>query len=290
MPSMPPAAPAAIAPTWRAAATRPALGGNGFMSSASAAAPPRTCTSSSPPPCRRARPAAWARSIHQRHRLSAVRQRRQARAQRRSARTPTSKFPPSPTGKVPGRSHRRRPALGKMAAAEARAARRSAAAAAWPDRQGHGEELCRRHRRHADASGGRRMADVPAQLSGLELQPAQADHARQCEDPDPEMGLEHERGRRQPGDADRPCRHDVPVQHLQHGAGAGCAHRRADLGEPPRAGVARSPMAAPAASPSITTRSLSRPPTPCPCAGRAHRQAWCGNRRWAPPTTPTPAA
>ena len=65
----------------------------------------------------------------------------------------------------------------------ARRAAECAPPATGPDGQGHSEELCRCHRRHAQQPAGRRMADVPPQLSGLELFASQADHARQCEEP-----------------------------------------------------------------------------------------------------------
>ena len=113
--------------------------------------------------------------------------------------------------------------MGKMDAMEAAAAQFAAPV-------GHGLDVTGTVKNYVDVTD--EMLKHPADgewlmyrrnYAGWSYSPAQADHARECEDPDPEMGLEHERGRRQPGDADHPFRGDVPVQHLQHRAGAGCA-------------------------------------------------------------------
>ena len=62
---------------------------------------------------------------------------------------------------------------------------------------GAGTRLHASHRRDAASSSGWRLAHVPAQLSGLELQPAQADQRGQRQKSSAEMGLGDERRRRQ---------------------------------------------------------------------------------------------
>ena len=97
-------------------------------------------------------------------------------------------------------------------------------------------------------SAGRRLADVPRQLSGLELQPAESDHARQREGSAARVGLGDERLGRQPDDADRAQRHHLSGQPEQHRAGARWQDRRSDLGNARRS---RSGAAATAAIRSI---------------------------------------
>ena len=97
------------------------------------------------------------------------------------------------------------------------------------------EELRAGDRRDAAQSAAGRLADGAPELSGVELQPARRDHARQREGVEAGVELGDERSRRQPADAAGPQRHHVSRQHRQHDAGARCRHRRADLGEPGRA-------------------------------------------------------
>ena len=91
--------------------------------------------------------------------------------------------------------------------------------------------------------------------------PLDRDHPRQREGSAARVGLDDERGRRQPADAARARRHHLPHQHAERRAGARRRDRRADLGEPGRPEPARSASARCATSRSTTTRSISRPPT-----------------------------
>ena len=101
-------------------------------------------------------------------------------------------------------------------------------------RRGHGEELHAGHRRDAAQSGSGRLADGAPQLSGLEPQPADADHAGQREGSAARVELGHERGPGQRAVAARPQRHALSREHPEHRPGARRAHRRSDLGEPRR--------------------------------------------------------
>ena len=90
--------------------------------------------------------------------------RRRRRAGRRRRGSGGRQGPPGGPGQAPRRRTRRR-------AGQRRPARRH--------RHRHGEELRAGDRRDAAQSGSGRLADGAAQLSGLEPQPAHADHARQ---------------------------------------------------------------------------------------------------------------
>ncbi len=87
----------------------------------------------------------------------------------------------------------------------------------------------------------RRLADGATQLPGLELQPAEPDHARQREEPEARVGLGHERGRREPADARRAQRHSLPGAYGQHRAGAERPRWRVDLGVPRGTGATATP-------------------------------------------------
>ena len=65
----------------------------------------------------------------------------------------------------------------------------SGAGAARAHRDRRSEELRPGHRRDAAQSAARRLADGAPQLPGLELQPAQRDHARQRQGPEARVGL-----------------------------------------------------------------------------------------------------
>ena len=83
--------------------------------------------------------------------------------------------------------------------------------------------------------GSRRLADGAAQLSGMELQPADPGDDEQRAEPQARLGVGDERKRRrQRADADRAQRHHVSDQSRQHDAGARRQDGRADLGEPRR--------------------------------------------------------
>ena len=79
---------------------------------------------------------------------------------------------------------------------------------------GHGEELHAGHRRDAAQSGSGRLADGAAQLSGLEPQPAHADHAATTRRICSSCGaVGDERGPGQRAVAARPQRRRLPRQH-----------------------------------------------------------------------------
>ena len=80
------------------------------------------------------------------------------------------------------------------AAARRRPWRGGAGARRAGSRRGRSEELRAGHRRDAAQSRSRRLADGAPQLSGLELQPAQRDHARQRQGSQARLGLVDERG------------------------------------------------------------------------------------------------
>ena len=94
-----------------------------------------------------------------------------ARARRRDRRSRRDRGAPANRNR---RRRRRRP--------QARRAGARAGSAAPPLQRPHGhrrgEELRAGHRRDAAEAGSRRLADVPRQLSRLELQPAERDHER----------------------------------------------------------------------------------------------------------------
>ena len=202
----------------------------------------------------------------------------------RQRRRPARRRPPQP----------RRATRPRRAPADGRAARRRRGGAAPADAAarrrrrrplgltvtGDGEELRAGHRRDAAQSGSRRLADGAAQLSGLELQPADADHARQRQGSAARVGVGDERGRREPADAARAQRRSMYLTNTeQHRAGARREDRRADLGEPRRPERDRSASRRCATWRSTRTRSSSRPPTRGWSRSTRAPARWSGTRR-----------
>ena len=185
------------------------------------------CSSSSRARCRR-RARTWRRISTWRSPPSSSR--RTARRRRRSRSPPTTAVP---IGSVADRrgaddrgrggadrpdEARRRRTPGRAGAARPGARRRTRRRAG--ERRplgvtvaGHGEELRAGHRRDAAQSGSRRLADGAPQLSGLEPQPADADHARQRQGSAARVGVGDERGAGQRADAARAQRHHLSDQH-----------------------------------------------------------------------------
>ena len=189
-------------------------------------------------------------AISRRHRVHSAGERR---ASRRSALTATTAVP---IGSIA--TGATRPAGGSRGAAGAPRPRRAGAAKARPApaaRQrrrtrrgaanagplgvtvaGDGEELRAGDRRDAAQSGSRRLADGAAQLSGLEPQPADADHAATTSK-DLQLVWSWAMNEGQ-GNEPTPLVHNGVIYLVnteQHRAGARRADRRSDLGEPRRA-------------------------------------------------------
>ena len=113
-------------------------------------------------------------------------------------------------------------------------ARRRAGAAAKRHRgvtvAGRGEELRARDARDAQQPAPRRLAHLPPQLSGAQLQPAESDHSRQREEPAAAVGVGDERLGRQPDDPDRAQRRHLSREPEQYRPGARREDGQSDLG------------------------------------------------------------
>ena len=79
-----------------------------------------------------------------------------------------------------------------------------------------------------------RLADGAAELSGLELQPARRDHARERQESEARLGVGDERRWLERADAARPRRHRLPREYRQRHPGARRRFRRSHLGKPHR--------------------------------------------------------
>ena len=113
-------------------------------------------------------------------------------------------------------------------------------------RQRRSEELRPCDAGDAEESACRGLADLPPQLSRMELQPARSDHARQRAGPEARVGLGDERLGRESNDAHRAQRRHVSREPQQHRPGARRKNRQPHLGNARRsrsgAGLWRHPQ------------------------------------------------
>ena len=125
-------------------------------------------------------------------------------------------------------------------------------------REGRSEELRPCDTGDVEESASWRLAHLPPQLSRVELQPAESNHARQRARFEACMGLGDERFRRQSNDADRSQRRHVSREPQQYRPGARREDRQPHLGNARRSRIRRRATAASAASRSRRTRSSCR--------------------------------
>ena len=176
-------------------------------------------TSSSPTSCRRCRRpvrVCWAKQGNaERHRVSAADQRRAtAGAQPLTPRVETPVNALSPRGaplllRLERRRRRPRRAAAGSRRRHCRARPRRRSRPSRRHRSRRSEELRAGDARDAQEPATGRLADLPAQLSGPQLQPAESDHAREREEPAAAVGVVDERLGRESDDPDRAQRHHL---------------------------------------------------------------------------------
>ncbi len=139
--------------------------------------------------------------------------------------------PPAGRGAAPGG---RQGAPARSRSGAGRRTRRRACERGTARRHGlrHGEELRTGDRRDASQSGSGRLADGAPQLSGVEPQSADPDHARQRQGTAAGVELGDERGPGQRAVAAGAQRRALSRQHPEHRPGDRRANRRSDLGKP----------------------------------------------------------